>query len=223
MRRPIQAACLTALFLLSSVSGNRLQAATYDLDVSHTSIIFGISHMGLSYTYGRFNEAKGRFNWDASNPAACQFQIAINASSIDSNDARRDGHLKGADFFNVGQFPQITFVSTGVTPAPANNPAGTTHNVTGNLTMHGVTKEITLPMKYLGDGQGPDGSQRCGFFCQTTLKRSDFGMTGMIPNIGDEVAVTVSFEGVMVAGASPVGTSAAGSGSATSGSGSASR
>ena len=79
-------------------------------------------------------------------------------------------------------------------------------DVTGNFTMHGQTREVTLPMKKLGEGPGPFGKYRCGFFCQTTLNRSDFGMTNMIPNIGDEVAVTISFEGIREGGDAGSGT-----------------
>lgn len=202
--------CLT--LSVSSVS----KADTYKLDLSHTSIIFGISHFNYSYTYGRFNRASGSFVWDNANPAASQFQLAIDAGSIDSNDAKRDGHLRNADFFNVKQFPVISFVSTKVDPLQQTAPSGATHNVTGNLTMHGVTKEIVLPMKKLGEGPGPYGNYRCGFYCQTTLKRSEYGMTNMIPNIGDEVAITISFEGMRqaAAGAGSGSATAAGSGSA---------
>jgi len=199
-----------------TLSSSALRAENYMIDGSHTSVIFGISHFGYSYTYGRFNRVNGNFAWDNANPAASQFQLAIDAASIDSNDAKRDDHLRNADFFNVKQFPVISFQSTAIKPSPQ-NPEGNMYDVTGNLTMHGVTKQVTLPMKKLGEGNGPYGKYRCGFFCQTTLNRSDFGMTNMIPNIGNQVAVTISFEGVRQEAAVP------GSGSATapgSGSGS---
>gem|GEM_PF-130824 len=197
---------------------NAAQADQYQLEMSHTSIIFGISHFNYSFTYGRFNEAKGDFVWNNANPAASQFRVAINTASIDTNDPKRDGHLRSADFFNANQFHQITFLSTSVSPAPT-DPTGKNYNVTGNMTMHGVTRQVTLPMQKLGEGLGPYGKYRCGFFCSTKLKRSDFGMTNMIPKIGDEVAITISFEGVRQG---PAGSGSAPKGSATNaGSGSA--
>lgn len=223
---------LGLILLGSSLTVSTTRAAQYDLDKSHTSILFGISHLGYSYTYGRFNEAEGKFTWDNANPAASQFQFLIKVASIDSNDPKRDDHLRNADFFNASQFPHITFQSTSVRPATSNNAAGNMYDVTGNFSMHGQTKQITLPMKKLGEGPGPYGKYRTGFYCQTTIKRSEFGMTNMLPAIGDDVAITISFEGLRV-GAAGSGSSTAvgagsaakpaGSGSTTKGSGSATR
>ncbi|MEM8946900.1 MAG: YceI family protein [Planctomycetota bacterium] len=215
------AICCTSIVLaLASTIGVR--ADQYAIEPSHTSIIFGISHLGYSYTYGRFNDVKGAFIWDNANPAAGNFQVGISVASIDSNDEKRDQHLRAADFFNANQFPLITFQSTSVRPSTVDNANGNMFDVTGNFTMHGVTKQVTLPMKKLGEGQGPYGKYRCGFFCQTTIKRSEFGMTNMVPNIGDEVAVTISFEGVRQATAGSGNAPSAGSGSAAKPAGSAS-
>ncbi len=197
--------------LLSTPRESR--ADNFAVDNSHSSVIFGISHFGYSYTYGRFSQIQGNFSWDNANPAASRFVVAIDAASIDSNDAKRDDHLRGADFFNANQFPQIIFQSTSVRPAQQ-NPKGNMYDVIGNLTMHGVTKQVTLPMKKMGEGNGPYGKFRSGFFLQTTLKRSEFGMTNMVPKIGDQVAVTISFEGIRQ-GATGSGSAPAGSGSTT--------
>ena len=175
------------------VGQNTLAAENYVIDPSHTSIVFGVNHMGFSYTYGRFNKMKGGYMLDRENPAASNIQLSISAASIDTNDEGRDAHLKGPDFFNVKQFPGISFQSKSI--AVEETPKGPVYNVTGDLTIHGVTKEVTLPLQKMGEGNGPNGNYRTGFHCETSLKRSDFGMTNMIPMIGDEVAVTVSFEG----------------------------
>ncbi len=172
----------------------RAAADNYALDASHTSIIFGVSHLGYSYTYGRFNKLTGSFVIDAANPAASNFQLTIDAASVDTNDAKRDEHLRGPDFFNVNQFPTLSFQSTAVEVTQAES--GPVYNVTGNFTMHGTTKQITLPLKKLGEGNGPYGNYRTGFFCDYRLKRSDFGMSTMVPNIGDTIAITISFEGI---------------------------
>jgi polyisoprenoid-binding protein YceI len=190
---------LSRIVLILAASGlpvvqNAISAETYVIDESHTSVIFGVSHLGYSYTYGRFNKAKGGYVLDREKPNASQIQFAINAASLDTNDQKRDAHLKGPDFFNVKEFPVISFQSTAI--AVEKTPKGTLYNVTGNMTIHGVTKKVTLPLKKMGEGKGPAGNFRTGFHLETSLKRSDFGMTNMIPMIGDEVAVTVSFEGV---------------------------
>ena len=162
-------------------------ADTYSVDASHTAVIFSISHLGYSYTYGRFNKCAGQFVLDGANS---KFELAIDASSLDTNDAKRDEHLRSADFFNVKQFPSITFQSTKV------EQNGDSYNMTGNLAMHGVTRQVTLPVKMLGQGKGPYGNYRSGFMSQFQIKRSDFGMQLMLPAVGDEVALSVSFEGI---------------------------
>lgn len=179
-------------------------ADSYVVDPSHTSVIFGISHMGFSYTYGRFNKVAGSYVLDEANPAESSFQLTIDAASIDTNDAKRDGHLRGADFLSTNEFPTITFQSTEVKAesagagAPPEGSAGAVvYQVTGDLTMHGVTRKVTLPLRLLKVGVSPmDNKKHSGFLCETQLLRSEFGMTNMIPGIGDEVAVTISFEGV---------------------------
>ena len=181
--------------LLFAPSAHILAADSYKIEGSHTSIIFGVSHLGFSYTYGMFKNSQGSYSLDTGNPAASSFELAIDVNSIDTNDAKRDEHLKNADFFNVKQFPAITFKSTSVS-AEKDSSDNTIYQVTGDLTMHGTTKSITLPLQLLKEGPGMGGKNRTGFLCETRLKRSDFGMTNMVPAIGDEVAITISFEGV---------------------------
>lgn len=186
----------TALLGLLLVSQPVAQSAdTFRLDPAHTSVIFGVSHLGFSYVYGRFNEVVGSYTLDKANPAASQFQFSLNASSIDTNDAKRDEHLRGPDFFNVKQFPAITFQSTQVT-VQQNETGETVYEVTGDLTIHGVTRSIPLSLRLLKEGPGMEGDTRTGFLCEKHIMRTEFGMTNMVPAIGDEVAVTISFEGV---------------------------
>lgn len=172
------------------VSVSKCNAAQYDLDNSHTSLIFGISHFGYSFTYGRFNTLTGGFDFDKTNPTAASFEFQIDTSSIDTNDAKRDDHLRGPDFFDAKQFPKITFKSTSVRPADEG------FEMVGDLTMHGVTREVVIPFKYLGEGNGPYGKYRCGFSAQVMVQRGDFGMKAMAPMIGDDVSITFSFEGI---------------------------
>jgi polyisoprenoid-binding protein YceI len=186
------------LALVASLSAQSRAAEVYDLDTSHMSIVFSCSHMNMSYTYGIFHKAQGRFILDRTNPAGCRFQMVIDASSIDTNQPDRDTHLKSPDFFNVAQFPSITFDSTSVTQS--SSAQGVVYQVTGNLTMHNVTQQIVLPMQMLGEGKSPDGSYHAGFMTQFTLKRSDFGMDKLLNMVGDPIGITVSFEGKRVEG-----------------------
>jgi polyisoprenoid-binding protein YceI len=187
--------CTLALTLVACLAaGSRPAVADdYKLDDSHTSVVFGISHMGLSYTYGRFNKVSGTYTLDAADPAKSKFKVVIDANSVDTNNQGRDGHLRGPDFFNAGEFPLITFESTKV--AARQDGEKMILDVTGNMTMHGVTKEITLALVKLGE-KNMGQEYRSGFLCDAKLMRSEFGMSGGIPNVGDEVAITISFEGV---------------------------
>lgn len=197
-----------AILLSITASLRPARADEFAIDNSHTSVIFGVSHLGYSITYGRFNKLSGTFTLDAKGPEASTFQVAIDAASIDTNDAKRDEHLTGPDFFNAGEFPVITFKSTKV--APRKTDTGITLEVTGDLTMHGVTKPVTLELQKLGEGPGPGGNDfRTGFSGQAKLKRSDFGMTNMVGPVGDEVAITISIEGIRKDAAAPAATPAA--------------
>lgn len=161
------------------------QAQDYKLDEAHMAFYFKVSHLGFSDTFGRFNRASGEFTL---NGADSTFNVAIDAASIDTGFEKRDDHLRNPDFFNVKQFPRITFKSSQVSVS------GDTWTVTGNLTMHGVTRPVTLELKKHPEGKGPDGSVRTGFSTQTVLRRSDFGMDKMLPAIGDEVTLMISIE-----------------------------
>ena len=184
-----------ALLLSLAALQSPLHADDYTIDPSHTSVIFGVSHLGYSFTYGRFDKVSGDFTLDPAKPDAASFVLKIDAASINTNDAKRDEHLRNADFFNTGEFPLISFKSEKVAVKDVDGVQ--TYEVTGQLTMHGVTKPITLNLQKLGEGAGPTGQDfRTGFNCQAKLSRSEWGMTKMVGPIGDEVAVTISFEGV---------------------------
>lgn len=167
-------------------------ADDYLLDDQHTSIVFSTGHFGLSHTYGMFGKYAGKFSVDRRNPQAAKFQIVIDAASLDTKSEKRDEHLRGPDFFNVKQFPRITFVSTSVAVGKAENSL----EVTGTLTLHGESKEIVIPLTKIGEGKDPFGNERIGYWGHFVVKRSEFGMTTMVPQIGDEISVVVSCEGI---------------------------
>ncbi len=166
------------------------QPSKFAVDNVHSSMIFGVGHLQLSYTYGRFNKISGEFTLDAADPTKSQFKITVDAASVDTNDAKRDEHLRKADFFDVEKFPTIEFVSTSVTKTDKGM------DLKGNMTLHGVTKEITIPVTKVGEGKSPFNDYRAGFLSQFMLKRSEYGMTGATEMVGDDVSITISFEGV---------------------------
>ena len=182
-------------------AGAAQAADRYAIDPTHTSIIFSVAHSGFSYTYGMFRTASGSYILDPQDQSNSRFQLIIKTNSLFTNDAKRDEHLQSADFFSVQQFPEITFESTKC--SFSNTAEGPVYQLTGNLTMHGVTRQVSIPLRMLGGGPGPYGDQRTGFLCQIELKRSDFGMTNLLEKklVGDAVGITVSFEGSLQQGA----------------------
>jgi len=185
-------ACQTLSMSWAQTTGPKEEpdVETYNIDNSHTSIVFAVSHFGLSYTYGRFNKCEGNFELDAGELSTKGFAFSIDADSIDTNNAERDTHLRGPDFFNTEQFPKIKFVTTGFTKEDG------IYKINGEMTMLGQTKPLSMPVKLVGIGKGPFGAQRAGYFTKFTIKRSDFGMDKMQGQIGDNISVTFSFEGV---------------------------
>ena len=161
-------------------------ATAYKLDGAHTSAYFRITHMGMSYTYGRFNNVSGAFAVGDDST----FNFSVKAADIDTNNTKRDNHLRSPDFFNARQFPTIAFKSTDV------QGHGDDLHVTGDLTLHGVTGEISFHMKKMGEGSDRWGNERIGFATEFTIKRSAFGMTKMLDMVGDDVDLMISFEGI---------------------------
>jgi len=196
MNRHTTFAAVISFVAVLSISRPVSAADAYTIDPTHTSVVFSVGHAGLSYTYGFFRQAAGTYNLDV-NPANCSFKFAIQTGSLDTNNAKRDEHLRSPDFFNVQQFPTITFESTACTRASTPDQS-IVYQVTGNLTLHGVTRQVTVPLRLLAEGKGPYGDSRSGFLCQTELKRSDYDMTNLLENnlVGDAVSITISFEGV---------------------------
>jgi polyisoprenoid-binding protein YceI len=183
-------------FLLLLAIGSVATAAplaadgSYTLDPQHTSITFEVSHMGVSFVVGRFDKLSGTVKLAAN--GATQVNVQIDPSSVDTNVAQRDTHLRSADFFNVAQFPTCTFVSTGVTYDNQGNPA----TVVGNLTLHGVTKPVTLTLTPIGTGVDQTNATRVGFHATSSIKRSDYGMTSLLAVAGDQITLNFNIEAV---------------------------
>ncbi|TAH37367.1 MAG: polyisoprenoid-binding protein [Planctomycetota bacterium] len=164
-------------------------AESYDIDGVHSQVVFKANHLGVSYNYGRFNDVSGKFTWDAADPAKSSIEVTIKAESIDTGNGDRDNHLRGPDFFDAKQFPTISFKSTKVAKS------GDGLKVTGDLSLHGKTKAITVDAKHVGSNDAGFG-YRTGFDVAFTVKRSEYGMSEMLEMLGDEVMVMVGIEGV---------------------------
>lgn len=178
-------ACLIAAMALLCTALPAL-AEDYELDPAHSSFYFKVGHLNASYVYGRFNAPEGKFTL-SDNPS---FEFTVPIASIDTANQKRDDHLKSPDFFNAREFPVMTFKSTEVAPTDAG------YDVTGELSIHGVTKTVTIPLTKVGQAQMPPGTHRTGFATEHTIKRSDFGMDNMLNLVGDEVTLLISFEGI---------------------------
>jgi len=183
-------ALVVSLGLFAASSSAPRSADTYQVDSVHSSMIFRIKHMGVANFYGRFNSISGSFSLD-DNASKNSFQVEIQTGSIDTAQKKRDDHLKSPDFFNAVQFPKITFKSTEVKKSSDDS-----FDVTGELTLHGVTKPVTAKVTKTGSGT-MRGRQVAGVEAVLTIKRSDFGMSyGLDGNaLGDEVYIAISLEG----------------------------
>lgn len=162
------------------------------VDGSHSSVVYRITHAGVTNFYGRFNKVEGTYAFDPANPSSATFDISIPADSIDSNNKQRDDHLKAPDFFNVKQFPTITFKSKEV------RKAGDAFELVGDMTLLGQTKPVTAKLVHTGEGdKGPRFGYRAGFEATFTFKRSEFGMNYGVKEgtLGDDVTVIVSIQG----------------------------
>jgi polyisoprenoid-binding protein YceI len=193
MNRPFRQLTLAgaALFLAAS---SVFAAETYVIDKDHSETSFQVQHM-LGKVRGVFADFGGTIAFDKANPVASTVEFRIKATSIDTNNERRDGHLRSPDFFDVATYPEIAFTSTKVTPK-----GGNAFDVTGTLTMRGVTKTVTLPVRYLGEAADPSGRIKASFETAVTLNRKDYNIVwnkaldtgGFV--LGDDVAVTINLQ-----------------------------
>ena len=145
---------------------------TYTLDPAHTRIGFVARHAMVTKVRGAFNEFEGTATLDGANPANSSAQVTISTASIDTRNAQRDGHLRSNDFLAMDEYPQITFVSTG-----ARQVDESTFELTGDLTIKGVTNPITIPFSFEGAAKDPFGNLRVGFEGAVTINRKDYGIT----------------------------------------------
>ena len=165
-----------------------VEEGTFDIDGGHSSVIFKIVHMNVAPFFGRFNDISGEFTL-AKDASKSSVHVEIKADSVDSNSADRDKHIKSPDFLNAAQFPVVTFDSTKV------EVDGDDYKVTGDMKMHGVTKEVTVALTFVGSGERGRFGYRAGFEGHLKFKRSDFGMSNMLESLSDEIELHLGIEG----------------------------
>jgi polyisoprenoid-binding protein YceI len=169
---------------------------TYHIDKSHSEATFQVRHL-LTKVRGRFSDFQGSIVLDEAHPEQSAVSITIQAGSVDTNEPSRDAHLRSPDFFSVDEFGTLTFTSTGIAPS-----GGDRFDVTGDLTIRGVTKRIVVPVALLGKASDPWGNERLGFETEFTINRKEFGLTwnaaletgGFL--VGDDVRVTLSIQAI---------------------------
>ncbi len=189
MKRILASAVVLSLTLaLTPVWG-----ADYVIDTQndHAFIVFRIKHLGYSWLWGRFNHLKGTFKYDETNPASSRTDVTVETDSIDTDNALRDKHLRGEEFLDVEKFPTARFVSTSYVE-------GTDGKATlqGNLTLHGVTRPITIAVESIGHGPDPWGGYRRGFAGSVTLTLQDFGIPPTLGPASAQVELFLSVEGI---------------------------
>lgn len=168
------------------------QAATYSIDDkgAHAFIQFKVKHLGYSWLLGRFNTFDGTFHYDEKNPDASSIKVNIDTTSIDSNHALRDKHLRSKDFLNVDVHPKSSFVSTSF------HEDGQKITLTGQFTLNGVTKEVTIQGQHIGAGKDPWGGYRRGFEGRTSIKLKDYAISKDLGPASQEAELYFSIEGI---------------------------
>src|SRR5665213_3276994 len=170
--------------------------STYQIDPAHSAAQFKVRHMMIANVKGEFDKVSGTVNFDPANPSASTVEAIIDVASISTRDEQRDAHLKSADFFDVEKFPTINFKSKKVTASGSDS-----FSLTGDLTIHGVTKEVELKVEELTEeAKDPWGNMRRGAEAKTRINRKEFGMTfnmaldagGFV--VGEDIDITIDVE-----------------------------
>jgi polyisoprenoid-binding protein YceI len=172
-------------------------ASDYNIDVTHSQVMFRVKHLGISKVTGAFTTFEGSFQFDPADLSQTKVMLTLDPASVDTGNEKRDAHLQSEDFFDVVKFPEMTFVSTKVTDVT--DDSFTLH---GDLTMHGVTKPVVLEVEFGGAVKDPWGNQRAAFSAKGTIQREEFGLSynaaletgGFV--IGKDVDIIIEVEGI---------------------------
>ena len=177
--------------VLAVAAGAAGAPASFTIDPSHSAAHFSVRHLAISNVRGEFGSVHGTIVFDDADPAATRIDATIDAASINTRVAARDEDLRGASFFDVAKYPEIAFRSTSVRAAGDNR-----FSVTGDLTLHGVTRPVTLDVEATPPARDARGKERRGAEATTTLSRKEFGVSGSSGVVGDEVKVTLDIEAI---------------------------
>jgi polyisoprenoid-binding protein YceI len=176
--------------LLGAAMSAQAAPVTYKLDPGHTMVLFSWSHFGFSNPTANFGISDGTLVFDQQNPSKSSVEVTMPLANLDTHVPALDNHLKEPDFFDAGKFPTVTFKSTSVQSVGGNH-----YKVTGDLTVHGVTKSVVLNATLNKSGAHPmTGQPAIGFNATGTLKRSDFGLGAYVPKVSDEIKLDITTE-----------------------------
>ena len=192
---PFSAVALGALLIVPATAQMapktdpaKVQAGTYKVEPNHTQVVFGVNHFGFTTYYGSFTDSAGTLTLDPAKPADSKLDVTVKTGSVVVPSPKLEGELKGDQWLDATKFPDATFKSTKVSKTGAN-----TADVTGDFTLHGVTKPLTLKVTYVNAGPNPlSKAYTAGFEAKGTVKRSDYGVKTYVPLIGDEVELIIS-------------------------------
>lgn len=185
------------VLFLASAAAPSPRAAQYKIDTSHSEVDFKVKHLTISWVKGSFQEFSGSFDLPDEGYEGASVEAVIKVASVDTGTERRDNHLRSADFFDVANYPDMTFKSKAVTDI-----SGDTFKVVGDLTLRGTTKEVVLDVELTGKVKDPWGNDRVAFTAQTAINRQDFGVKwsqvleagGLV--VSDEVQIMLEIEAV---------------------------
>lgn len=183
--------------VVSSVVTTSAWATDYKIDPTHTSVGFKVKHLAISSVPGKFVDVKGSFSFDPAKIENAKAEAEISVASIDTNEAKRDDHLKSPDFLDAAKFPSIAFKSKKIEKV-----SNSEFNAVGDLTIHGVTKPVTLKVTYGGAAKDPWGNERAAFLATAKINRKEFGLTwnkvletgGLV--VGEDVEISLEVEGI---------------------------
>jgi polyisoprenoid-binding protein YceI len=173
---------------IRTIDSSTAPAGAYSLDPAHSSVTMRVSHFGLSYATLRFNKIQATLNYDPAHPESAKLDVTIDPNSVDAGDEALNRQI-ASDLFESGKFPEIHFVSTTIKPTIEGR-----GQVSGELTFHGVTRPVDLDVLFNGAGQDAQHQTRLGFSANTTIQRSQFGVTKYRPAAGDDVSVDIEVE-----------------------------
>ena len=181
------------LLIILTLTASNVLAKEYVIDTQgmHASIQFKISHLGYSWLWGRFNDFEGTLHYDKEKPEAAKIEVTINTNSVDSNHAERDKHIRGKGLLETNKYPEAKFVSTSYTPNKDNSGV-----LKGDFNLHGITKPISIDVKYIGEGKDPWGGYRLGFEGTTRLSLADYNITKNLGSASKELELFFAIEAI---------------------------